>query len=598
MRARLTVETGSANGAFDLEPGQPVTLGRSQDNAIVIDDEHASRRHARVQFADGHWHLADLNSRNGTQLNGHRLRRSMPLADGSEIQIGSTVLRFQLASETPTCRIGPGTDVVAPLPPAASTQLQADELTALCSFMAVAVEDDDGAVLLRRALKAILRQTGAAAAAFVTIDSDDAAPRLVLPESASIDARISRFLTRSVRRDGRLIWLDRQSSARSMLAESSVADAVGVPMRSRAHRPSAVQVFKSAGKFTEREVRFCEAMVGSLAGFLQMLRVRRSLQAENTRLRARRADADVLIGSSPEMDRLRQQIVRVAAERFTLLITGETGVGKELVAIAVHRESPRSAGPLVVVNCAAIPPTMMETELFGYCKGALHHAERDYPGLFQRADDGTLLFDEIAELPLECQAKLLRVIEGKPFRPLGATTEINPDVRIIAATNRDLEREVRDGRFRADLYYRLRSLTIAVPPLRDHANDIPEIAADYVNRIASECRKSVTLAPDAVAKLCEYRWPGNVRELQRVLECAVVHADGAVLDSSAIVLGDLPLRPIDLPLDLEAIERIWAIPEALRRTAGNKTQAARLLGITRETLAKKMEKYGINGKDE
>jgi DNA-binding NtrC family response regulator len=312
----------------------------------------------------------------------------------------------------------------------------------------------------------------------------------------------------------------------------------------------------------------------------------------------RRPDADVLIGDSPALHRLRQQIARVAGQKFTLLIAGESGAGKELVALAVHRQSPRASGPMVVRNCATIPPAMMEAELFGYKKGAFTLADRDYPGLFQQADDGTLLFDEIAELPLDCQAKLLRVIDGKPFRPLGSTIEIKPDVRIIASTNCDLEQEVRAGRFRSDLYFRLKALTITVPPLREHADDIPAIADDYLHRLAAECRKEVRLTPAALAKLRDYRWPGNVRELQRVLQNAVVHAEGSELDAAALVLAAEPTGPNDLPIDLEALERVWAIPEALKRTGGNKTHAARLLGITRETLAKKMEKYGIGGKDE
>jgi Nif-specific regulatory protein len=598
MRARLTVENSDHSDVFDLEPGQAVTLGRSHVNGIVLHDEHASRQHAKVHFENGRWLVADLESRNGTQLDGQVLRREMPLNHGSEIQIGNTVVRFSLAADTPTGRLGPGTDHGLPPASPSTTQLQSDELTALCTFMASAVDDDNVAGLLRRGLKTILRQTGATFAGYLSLDADDPVPKLLLPENAKVDAQLSRQLAQKVQREGRPMWLGRERF--DLPSDSLVAfnDALGLPVKVRGQPVAAVHIYKVSGRFSEREVRFCEAVVGSLAGYLHMLRLRRSLEAENSRLRLRSPDADVLVGDSPALHRLRQQIARVAAQKFTVLITGESGVGKELVAVAIHRQSPRCGGPLVVKNCAAIPPPLMEAELFGYRKGAFTLADRDYPGLFEQADDGTLLFDEIAELPLDCQAKLLRVIDGQPFRPLGAATDIKPDVRIIAATNCDLEEEVRAGRFRSDLYFRLKALTIAVPPLREHAEDIPAIADDYLRRLSTECRKDVRLAPAAIRKLCDYRWPGNVRELQRVLQNAVVNSESSTLEASALVLGDDQTVPLDLPVDLDALERVWAIPEALKRTSGNKTQAAKLLGITRETLSKKMEKYGINGRDE
>jgi transcriptional regulator with GAF, ATPase, and Fis domain len=598
MRAQLTIENSDHADVFDLEPGQAVTLGRSHVNGIVLHDEHASRQHARVHFENGRWLVADLESRNGTQLDGQMLRRAMPLNHGAEIQIGNTVVRFSVAAETPTSRLGPVTDHGLPLTAPSTTQLQSDELTALCTFMSSAVDDDNAAGLLRRALKALLRQTAASMAGYLSLDADDPVPKLLLPENVAVDRQLSRQLTQKVQRDGRPIWLGRERS--DLPSDSLVAfnDALGLPIKARGQAVAAVHVYKVNGRFSEREVRFCEALVGSLAGYLQMLRLRRSLEAENSRLRLRRPDADVLIGDGPAMHRLRQQIARVAAQKFTVLIAGESGVGKELVALAIHRQSQRSNGPLVVKNCAAIPSALMEAELFGYRKGAFTLAERDYPGLFEQADDGTLLFDEIAELPLDCQAKLLRVIDGQPFRPIGSAIEIKPDVRILAATNCDLEKEVQAGRFRSDLYFRLKALTIVAPPLREHAEDIPAIADDYLRRLAAECRRDVRLTPAAIRKLSDYPWPGNVRELQRVLQNAVVNSEGASLDAGALYLSDAPAIPNDLPIDLDEIERVWAIPEALKRTGGNKTQAAKLLGITRETLAKKMEKYGLNGKEE
>src|SRR5439155_18042012 len=208
---------------------------------------------------------------------------------------------------------------------------------------------------------------------------------------------------------------------------------------------------------------------------LEIHRHRRKLRAENDRLRSSAPVAEDLIGDSNALTTLRQLIGRASPQPFTVLIEGETGSGKELVALALHGHSPRKDGPMVVVNCAAIAPTLLEAELFGYRKGAFSGADRDYPGLFERADEGTLFLDEVGELSLECQAKLLRVIEGKSFRPLGTTSDIQADVRILAATNRDLEKEARAGKFRSDLLYRLKVVTIPVPPLRGHAEDIPQL---------------------------------------------------------------------------------------------------------------------------
>src|SRR5207244_9049127 len=200
MRARLTIESSDHAEVFDLEPGQAVTLGRSNQNRIVLEDEHASRQHGRVHFENGNWLVADLESRNGTQLDGQPLRRATPLHHGSAIQIGNTVVRFSLAADVPTGRLGPATDVVPALPTSTTTQLQADELTTLCSFMSAAVDEENVAGLLRRALKAILRQTAATCAGYLGLDADDPVPKLILPEAAKVDWQLSRQLTQKVQR--------------------------------------------------------------------------------------------------------------------------------------------------------------------------------------------------------------------------------------------------------------------------------------------------------------------------------------------------------------------------------------------------------------
>ena len=343
--------------------------------------------------------------------------------------------------------------------------------------------------------------------------------------------------------------------------------------------------------FTERHLRFGEALAGSLSASLALLRVRRSLEADNARLRGRAPAADELIGSSPAMQQLRDRIARTAARPATVLIRGESGVGKELVALALHRQGPRHDAPLVVVNCAALAPTLLEAELFGHRKGAFTGGDRDRPGLFEQADEGTLFLDEVGELSPACQAKLLRVIEGKGFRPVGATADVQVDVRILAATHRDLERKVQKGDFRQDLFYRLQVIALAVPPLREHAGDIPELTA-HISTPGGRVPSSGPADRRRPARLQSYAWPGNVRQLWAVLENAATMSDGPLLDER-----DLPL-PGDAPeagppgVNLEELET-WAIRQALLQTKGQLTRAAGLLGIGRDTLRNKMKKKGI-----
>ena len=292
------------------------------------------------------------------------------------------------------------------------------------------------------------------------------------------------------------------------------------------------------------------------------------------------------------MQKLRQRIARLAVHPSTVLILGESGVGKELVAQALHNESPRRNGPLVGVNCAAIAPSLLESELFGHCKGAFSGADRDHPGLFQQADEGTLFLDEVGELSLESQAKLLRVIEGKGFRPVGGTAEIQVDVRTIAATHRDLQSMVQADRFRKDLFFRLQGMQIQVPPLREHLEDLGELVNYFLKKMAVEWGRQVKLSPAALARLQQDSWPGNVRQLRSVLENAVALSDSNILEPEDLVLSVGP-NPTEPPsLNMEELES-WAVRQALRRTGGNVSQAARMLGIVRDTLISKMKKYGI-----
>jgi Nif-specific regulatory protein len=597
-QAILTIEAGLGEPRVcDLSGGGPMTLGRNRGNEVVVQDEHASRRHAEIYCREGCWFIRDLDTLNGTHVNGEIIAGETALADGAVIAIGKTCLRFRVQTTPngngPTVALPPAVE-----PDADPTVFCRDELATLCQFMAGAVRETDPRILLRRALETVHVQTEAALAGFLSLDPEEPLPRMVCPELARVDLQLSRHLTQEVQRQGRSIWLgggaNAESEAESLLA---FADALCVPLRMDGAPVGALHVYKAGGAFTERDVRFCEVLAGHLANSLHLLRVRRTLEAENERLREHAAGPEQLLGSSPAMAALRQTIARLAGKPCTVLITGESGVGKELVALALHRQSPRRQGPLVAVNCAAIAPGLLESELFGHRRGSFTGSCGDHPGYFEQADDGTLFLDEIGELSLECQAKLLRVLEQKRFRPIGATADVQVDVRVVAATHRDLEQLVRAGNFRHDLFFRLQGIQVHVPPLREHANDIPELTEHFLANLGHEWGRQLRLSSAALEKLRAYPWPGNVRQLRYALENAAAQTDRAVLEPQDLRLPMPEGEEAEPGLNLEALE-IWAIRQALERTAGKMNPSARLLGINRETLRYKLRKYGIGQGEE
>ncbi len=310
-----------------------------------------------------------------------------------------------------------------------------------------------------------------------------------------------------------------------------------------------------------------------------------------------------LIGQSASMTKLKTMMAKVSGFSSTVLVTGESGTGKELVARAIHGAGPRRNDAFVAINCGAIPETLLESELFGHVKGAFTDARTDKQGLFQEADGGTLFLDEVGELPLALQVGLLRVLQEGEIRPVGGTQNIQVDVRIIAATHRNLKKDVDEGRFREDLLYRLNVLPISVPPLRDRAGDVPMLAEHILDRIAKRMGiPSPTLSPEAHKILGAYPWPGNVRELENVLERAVVLSDGPSLVADdlpdqlrhaqdpvrgSLASGELSIKKATAFIEQELIKR------ALKRTGGNRTHAAKLLEISPRALLYKIKDYDL-----
>jgi len=332
------------------------------------------------------------------------------------------------------------------------------------------------------------------------------------------------------------------------------------------------------------------------------LEVRR-LRQENLTLRAevaRRYSFDNIIGRSPAMQEIFATIERVAPTSATVLIAGESGTGKDLIARAIHYHSPRRDYPFVKINCAAIPESLLESELFGYEKGAFTGATTSKPGKFEQADKGTVFLDEIGEIPPAIQVKLLRVLQDKEFERLGSNRTRRVDVRVIAATNADLRAAIESGQFREDLYYRLNVVPINVPPLRQRKEDIPALVEHFIRKYSQEFGRPVKgISNEALEILMKHHWPGNVRELENVIERALVLCSGDRIEASDIKL-DPVTKPTGLDSDfflpegttLEEHER-QLILKALERAKGNKSLAARMLGITRNALRYRLSQMGL-----
>ncbi len=353
--------------------------------------------------------------------------------------------------------------------------------------------------------------------------------------------------------------------------------------------------------------------LSELSMVLERARERRQYNAENRRLRERlKSDKGLgaLIGRSPEMEKLYRIIGKVAQSTHPVLILGESGTGKEVVARAIHANGPVASKPFIPVDCGSLVPTLIESELFGHARGAFTGAQKAKDGLLVAAGDGTVFLDEIGELPLDLQAKLLRALQEREVRPVGATTTVPLKARVLAATNRDLSQMVEQGRFRKDLYFRLNVVNLRIPALRDRRQDIPALAAHFLERMQRETGMPYTLSDDALRILSTYDWPGNVRELENSIERACALSSGPILHSADLGTQLQQLREHafhtnearNQPPATAATETIQTIAEiekqailgAIRKLNGDKLLAAKLLGIGKTTLYRKLKEYGLD----
>ncbi len=534
----------------ELPDGAEVTFGRSRAATVMVDHDSVSRLHARIRRRGDDIEVEDLGSRNGTKVDGAKISQVTALSRGGEVSVG------------------PATAILGAWAPAT----QRGRVVDLEAFE----------VRLGAELDRVVRYHRRAAVVAMTISGDegvvDTLATLVRPMDLLAEIGGKQF---------------------ALLA----------PELSRLEIEQSMQRFVEEARAVGTDVRVGIAMAPEDGLGADSL-----IEASRSALRKARApgaivhappvtptDSADLVVVDVAMKHVYATVERIAEASLTVLIFGETGVGKELVTEALHRASPRRDKALVKLNCASLPESLLESELFGYERGAFTGAERRKVGFFEAADGGTLFLDEIGEMPLALQAKLLRVLERKTITRVGGTQEISVDVRVVCATHRDLDAEVRAGRFREDLYFRIAGFTVFVPPLRDRKADLLPLAEYFVRKAAVESGIAPPrLDEPARATLLRHDWPGNVRELRNAMERAIV-----LQGSGVIGVEHLPERlrvsaPAPAPAagegkirqQLAEIERT-AIVEALDATGGNQTHAAQRLGVSRRTLIYKMEKFGL-----
>ncbi|MBI4510779.1 MAG: sigma 54-interacting transcriptional regulator [Deltaproteobacteria bacterium] len=566
-RRYLLIFEGGAARAIDLPVKGRVVLGRSPDVDVVLSHESVSRRHAELLVHGPSVIAKDLGSRNGTRIGGKPIVASTPMQPGEVAQLGTVAIMLGDATEA---------------------KRQAGLLTH-AEFEARSASRLGEARTRGEPLILFLVEATAQAESLVP------SLRELLGEDTLFGAHATSHLEALTQAQLGCDPVSRALSVKEALAREGVVASVGAAL------------FPEGGSSVDELT----------------LAARRALRPSTT-------DAEpTLVAGSPRMRRVVDLSRRVAAGRIPVLILGETGTGKEVIAEAIHRWSPRAHKPLVRINCAALPEALLEAELFGYERGAFTGAIQPKQGLFEMADGGTLLLDEVGELPAGQQAKLLRVLEDGTIRRVGGLKDRRVDVRLVAATNRDIELSSSSGQFRADLYFRLSGTTIPLPPLRERAEDLLALARHFAHVHGQEgpaCRP-IAMAPETEEILLRYSWPGNVRELRNAIERAVLLCHGEVLlpehlpdrvrlspslgssqgrnREHPIGTDPRPVLPIaeggtspvrrfeDVRGEMKDLERA-RIVEALEACAWNQTRAASQLGISRRTLVSKIAIYGLN----
>ena len=600
---------------------ETTTLGRSSSNDIFLTDQSVSREHAKIiKLEDGGFEIHDLGAKHPTSVNGmviscHRLK------DGDRIRLGDSILVFRTGESFTTTQVeflapedmsqesvevasldATRTDIFSTEGvDLSSLQKDHQRLMLLYEFgKTTNVHLEDPHLLLDETLNAAFRILDAERGFIALVDEDTGEltceivrERSSEPEQEKLE--VSSTILHKVLKDGISIMTvnalkDREFRDVKSVKEYSIRSALCAPLIFRNKVIGVVYLDNRAseGRFSEDDLMFLTALSHQAGIAIGNSWLHRQVIQENIRLTNALKPKFHILGDSEKMKKVFMTMKKAAPSDITVLIEGETGTGKELVAQAIHELSPRHNRPFIAVNCAAIPKELIESELFGHEKGAFTSAVSSRQGKFELAHGGSIFLDEIGDMSLETQAKVLRTLEEQEFQRVGASKSIKVDVRVIAATNKDLGRAVKENKFREDLYYRLNVVLLKLPALRERKEDIIPLAEYFMDG------KAKKISPKAQNLLLSYSWPGNVRELRNYIERAVVLGDGEVIQPE-----DLPhnlrkgLKVIQAPLEsLDQMEEDH-ITRALRSTNWNKSEAAKILGITRQTLDNKIEKYKI-----
>jgi Nif-specific regulatory protein len=603
MNPKLIAIAGPLRGTIFPLRDKELSVGRDLSNQLLIDDRSVSRLHCRIRGEGECWQISDLDSHNGTFVNDIPVKERC-LTHGDRIKIGSSLFVFLIhegQTDPPPSEIQFVDDsfltkTAIIFRAEDELHLMARDLSALMKI-SLKINSIRGVTALQhemieRLFEVTPAQRGAVLLVKEGTSEIDSAVALNRQADAGGTIPVSRTVVQHVLSERAALLCnnvpedDRLGTAESLLS-ASIRSLLCVPL---------VQVETVLGAIyldtTEPNVRLDQghlqlvtAIANIAAGAVNNARRMEWLEGENLRLRADSEIKHSMIGESPSMRAVYQLIAKVAPVETTVLIRGESGTGKELAAHAIHQNSPRAAQPFVTINCAALIDTLLESELFGYEKGAFTGAIAQRKGKLEVANGGTVFLDEVGELSPSLQAKLLRVLQEREFERVGGTRTLKVDIRLLAATNKDLEQAVKAGTFRSDLYYRLNVVSLRMPPLREHPADVPLLARYFAVKYSYKCKRKITsLAPETLASLSSYDWPGNIRELENVIERAVVlgTTDRILLeDLPEIILEKQSAADAPVPKYHEAVNQAkkQIILGALAQARGDYAETAKLLGI-------------------
>ena len=586
-------------------------VGRDGSCDIVLADAGVSRRHARLFQTEGSWWVADLDTKNGTSVDGERIGQTR-LAFGQAIDFGGVAARF-----LEHCPDGSVADEVQEtfVVDRRAIDGQPSRLRLLYRLAEAAGEPEDEAGFAQRVLVLI---GGELVCENVYLGLTEADVRFATRGYFHSDGKnttpflLSRTILNKVLRERRCLLVRDVARESDLKGHRSVIDAnvrsvLCAPLLAAGHVVGVLyaDTRHRLRTFTDEDAAFLSTVGCVLGAFFHSTRTVIELRRRNRDLQSRLAGEE-LIGSSLRMVEVRETIRKYATRGDAhVLLLGENGTGKEIAARLIHRQSARVDKPFLAINCAAVPRDLFENELFGHARGAFSSANADKRGLFALAEGGVLFLDEIGEMPLELQTKLLRVVETKTFCPLGSEKMQQADVRIVAATNCDLAVAVAEGRFRQDLYQRLHVLALTLPPLRERIEDLPELCEHFLAGLRHEVATRVTgFSPAAIELMKQYPWPGNVRELRTVIQHALYMCEEDLIEPDHLARiarapesgdeanSEWPAVPGSFAEQVEQLEKNL-IEAALERYHGNRTHAAAELGLVRKTLLAKIKKYNL-----